>query len=486
MAQTLFRVGLHERPALFEYFYRHNPDYGQHQAGYAVFAGLDPLLEWMGQVRFGPAELDHLKAQRGRQGQPLFSPDFLRWLESSGSFEGLSLRAIGEGRVVHPLVPLVSVEGPLAQAQLLETALLNRLNFETLIATKASRVREAAGGGVVLEFGLRRAPGEGGNAATRAALIGGADLSSNVGMSAKLGLQAAGTHGHSLVQTFIALGMSELDAFRAFAEVYPDDTILLVDTLNVLESGVPHAIQVFEELRRKGHRPVGIRIDSGDLAYLAIQSARLLDRAGFPEVSIVLSSDLDELVIWQIRTQILQEAGRYGVDPEALLRRLVYGVGTRMVTSWGQPALGGVYKLVALWDQGWKPAMKLSESLDKVLNPGKKEIWRLYDERGLATADLLALEGEPLGETLLLHHPSDPLKRRSLRPGHRELLQEEVWRGKPLREPLSLAILRARRERDLERLDPGVRRLVNPHVYHVSLSQGLWQLKEALKHQLEG
>ena len=224
---------------------------------------------------------------------------------------------------------------------------------------------------------MRRAQGHAATAATRAALIGGADWSSNVGGSQVLGFPARGTHAHSMVQLFMALGGSELDAFRAYAEVYPDDCLLLVDTVNTLESGVPNAIKVFEELRRDGHRPVGVRLDSGDLAYLAIQSAKQLNDAGFPETSIVLSSDLDELIVWQIITQILQEAPRAGVDAEQLIGRLVYGVGTRLVTSWGQPALGGVYKLVAVQDKGaWQPAIKLSESSEKTPNPGAKQVWR--------------------------------------------------------------------------------------------------------------
>lgn len=384
--------------------------------------------------------------------------------------------------MVHPYVPLAMIEGPLVQAQLLETILLNRLNFETLIATKASRVREAAGKSTVLDFGIRRAAGEAGNAATRACLIGGADRSSNVGMSHVLGLQAAGTHAHSLVQAFMALGMSELEAFRAFAEVYPDDTVLLVDTVDVLESGIPNAIQVFEELKRKGHQPVGIRLDSGDLAYLSIRAAQMLDKAGFPETAIVLSSELDELVIWQIHTQIRQEAPRYGVDADSLINRLVFGVGTRMVTSWGQPALGGVYKLVAMYDGGsWKPAIKVSESIEKILNPGQKRAWRIYDDRGLASADYLTLaEEDPRTEpTIILRHPTDPGKQRRLKQNQCtfELLHEEVFRGKRLFDPLPLEVLRQRRKADVERLDPGVRRLVNPHEYHVSLSPRLWTLK---------
>ncbi len=492
MGQVYFRMGLHEREALFEAFYRRNPDYGAHQAGYTVFAGLDPLLSWMEEARFDEAELNALRALKSRSGRPLFSEDYLAYLKAMGGFSGLTVRAHLEGRVAHPQVPLISVEGPLLQVQLLETALLNRINYETLVATKASRVREAAGEAVVLEFGLRRAPGKGGGSATRASLIGGADRSSAVSLSHLLGLPSSGTHAHSLVQAFLALGHSEEEAFQAFAEVFPDDTILLLDTVDTLHSGLPHAIKVFEALRKKGHRPVGVRIDSGDLAYLAIQVARELDKAGFPEALIVLSGDLDELVIWQIKSQILEEAPRYGVEPEALLKRLVYGVGTRMVVSWGYPALGGVYKLVAIRENGaWAPAIKISDSLEKILNPGYKRVYRVYDERGLATADLLALAEEEVREDrpLTLRHPTDPTKRRVLSPGAftlEPLLVKAFRGGKRLFPPLSIKELRARRDRDVARLDPGVRRLVNPHIYHVSLTERLFALKEELVRKLEG
>ncbi|MDM7324616.1 MAG: nicotinate phosphoribosyltransferase [Thermus sp.] len=485
MGQVYFRLGLHEREALFEAFYRKNPDYGAHQAGYTVFAGLDPLLSWMEGTHFGEEELEALRSLKSRSGQPLFGEDYLRYLKAMGGFQGLTLRALPEGRVAHPQVPLISAEGPLLQAQLLETALLNRINYETLIATKASRVREAAGESLVLEFGLRRAPAKGGEAATRASLIGGANRTSAVSLSHLLGLPSSGTHAHSMVQAFLALGHTEEEAFRAFAEVFPDDTILLLDTVDTLHSGLPHAIRIFEELRRKGHKPVGVRIDSGDLAYLAIQVAKELDKAGFPETLIVLSGDLDELVIWQIQSQILGEAPRYGVDPDRLLKRLVYGVGTKMVVSWGYPALGGVYKLVAIRENGtWAPAMKISDSLEKVLNPGYKKVFRVYDHRGLATADLLTTFDEEVREDqpLTLRHPTDPTKRRLLRPGEFTLepLLEEVYRGKRLFDPLPVAVLQERRYKDVERLDPGVRRLVNPHVYHVSLSERLFALKQEL------
>ncbi|MEI8167938.1 MAG: nicotinate phosphoribosyltransferase, partial [Chloroflexales bacterium] len=491
MAQLYFRQGLHERPAQFDHFFRRYPDYGLHGAGYCVSAGLAWLVDWMREVRFRDEDLAHLRAQRDQVGGQLFADDFLAYLRATGGFESLSLHAIPEGRVVHPSVPLTIVRGPLAMAQILETALLNQINYQTLIATKAARIREVSRGAMVLEFGLRRGQDRGANAGTRAALIGGADYTSNVGLSSTLGLPPKGTHAHALVQVFLALGQSELDAFRAYAEVYPDDCLLLVDTIDTLESGVPNAIRVFAELRAKGHRPIGIRLDSGDLAYLAIQAALLLDKAGFAATSIVLSSDLDELVIWQIQTQIAQEAPRYGADADAIMRRLVYGVGTRLVTSHGEGALGGVYKLVAMHDgAAWRPAIKLADTPEKLTNPGLKAAWRLYDARGFATADVITLEAEDpaQAERLPLRHPGDFSRHRTLERAAisniEPLLVEVLREGRLVNELPTLEAIRARRSADVERLDAGVRRIVNPHIYHGSLSQRLWDLKQELLAQL--
>jgi nicotinate phosphoribosyltransferase len=305
-------------------------------------------------------------------------------------------------------------------------------------------------------------------------------------MSHLLGFPPKGTHAHSLVQLFIAMGEGEIGAFRAFAEAYPDDCLLLVDTVDTLESGVPNAIRVFEELQRKGHRPVGIRLDSGDLAYLAIRSAALLDAAGFPDTVITLSSGLDELAIWQILTQIEEEAPRYGVDPHALVNRLVYGVGTRLITS-GSDNLDGVYKAVAIGGEaGWQPLVKVSESPAKTLNPGDKRIWRVYDRRGIATVDVLARASEDIenAERLDLYHPvHEDTNRTLLRDDISavELLLSEASRnGRRLLEPATIDEMRERCRRDLDRLDPGVRRLVNPHIYHVSLTRELWELKQQL------
>jgi nicotinate phosphoribosyltransferase len=487
MAQLYYRHGLHEATVQFDHFFRRYPDYDGHQAGYCINAGLEWLLAWMQTARFGDDEIKYLRNQQNSQGNRVFEDDFLGWLAAEGDFSGLTLRAVPEGRVVHPHDPLTVVQGPLSMAQILETSLLNHLNYQTLVATKASRMVDHGRDRPVLEFGLRRGQDKGANAGARAALIGGASSTSNVGLSAALGLQPKGTHAHSMVQLFMALGMGELGAFQAYADVYPDDCLLLVDTVDTLESGVPNAIRVFEVLRRKGHKPIGIRLDSGDLAHLSIQAACMLDDAGFSDTSIVLSGDLDELVIWQIITQIASEAPRYGVDPDALIDRLVYGVGTRLITSWGEPALGGVYKLVAVHTgTEWKSAIKISDSPDKTPNPGAKTILRLYDQRQFATADLLCRENSnPLaGDRLVLRHPMDHSKSRTLFRDDiwcsEELLVDVILDGKVVYQLPKLEEIREQRRADLDRLDPGIRRLVNPHIYHVSLTEELWNLKQRL------
>jgi nicotinate phosphoribosyltransferase len=388
---------------------------------------------------------------------------------------------------VHPTAPITVVEAPLAVAQILETPLLNHRNFGTLIATKASRVVESAHGGMVLEFGMRRAHGFGANAATRASLIGGADFSSNTGASLDLEVEPKGTHAHAMIQVFMAVAGGELEAFRAYAEVYPDDCLLLVDTIDTLESGVPNAITVFEELKKRGHEPVGIRLDSGDLAHLAVRSAAMLANAGFPDSRIVLSSQLDELNIWQIRNQILDEAARYDVDADHLLRRITYGVGSRMVTSDGDPTLDGVYKVVSVEDENgtFVPALKLSDNPVKSTLPGRKALWRIYDERGRATADLIALDHETIdGVGLDLLHPSDPGVHRRLEVDEISrvelLLQKHLDRGRPVRANGNIEEARRRRAADLDVLDTGVRRLVNPHTYHVSITPAVHDLREEL------
>ncbi|HEO63913.1 MAG TPA: nicotinate phosphoribosyltransferase, partial [Candidatus Omnitrophica bacterium] len=314
MAQLYFEAGMHNKDVQFEYFFRTYPDYGEHKAGYCINCGLQSLVSWMEEASFSGKDIDYLKKHKSSKSKPIFKKRFLNWLKENGSFKSLSMRAIPEGRVVHPNVPLVVVEGPFAMAQILESSLLNHLNFQTLVATKAARIKDASENGVVIDFGMRRAQGRGANEASRAALIGGAKFSSNAGLSYSLGYPPKGTHAHSMVQAYMAQGYGELKAFQAYADLYPDDCLLLVDTIDTLKSGVPNAIKVFKQLKKKGHKPLGIRLDSGDLAYLSIQAVKILDRSGFKDSLIVLSNELDELVIWQILSQIRKESSRYGVD----------------------------------------------------------------------------------------------------------------------------------------------------------------------------
>lgn len=496
MAQLYWRAGLAERPARFEHFFRSCPDYGTHQAGFCVAAGLAPFAEWMTTTKVTAADVEALRGHHTRNGTRLFGDDFLAWFAGVG-FDGLRVEAIAEGRVVHPNTPMTVVEGPLAAAQLLETPLLNQLNFPTLIATKAARVAEASLGRPVLEFGMRRAAtGGGADAASRAAIVGGAVNTSNAAVGYQLGLDPAGTHAHSMVQLFLAIGGGEADAFDHYADVYPDDCLLLVDTVDTLGSGIPNAIRTFEKLRARGHEPIGIRLDSGDLAYLAVQAAVELDAAGFGDAAIVLSSQLDEITIWQITAQIAVEARRAGIDADSVIGRLVLGVGSRMATSEGAPSLDGVFKLVAVEDAAgeWTPAIKRSDTPAKVLNPGRKRLWRLYGGDGTATADVLSTDAETLtpgGELTLHHHAESQISRRL--PASRwtraeELTHPVVEAGAVVVDGGSAALddldaIAARRTADIEALDPGVRRLVNPHQYHVSITPELRRLKlELLDH----
>lgn len=490
MAQLYFRAGLHETPAQFDHFFRNYPDYGAHQAGFCINAGLEWLLKWMKTTRVTSKDIEHLKGHKNPNGDRVFADDFLGWLEKNGHFGELTIEAIPEGRVAHPNEPLTMVHGPLAIAQLLESALLNMLNYQTLVATKAARIRESGKGGLFVDFGMRRAQGLGANAAARAALIGGADFTSNAGISFELGYPPKGTHAHSMVQAFMALGSSELEAFRKYAEVYPDNCILLVDTINTLESGIPNAIRIFEELKQKGHNPMGVRLDSGDLAYLAVQSAKMLNKAGFEECNIVLSNQLDELVIQQVISQIEHEAPRSGMDADLIIKRLAYGVGTHLVTSSGAPALDGVYKLVGIKkDNQWTPAIKLSENVSKIPNPGQKSLWRLYDKRKMATADLLChIDESPENmDPVILRHPVKEAAKRSLKRNEistsEQLLETVYDQGTITADLPDIESIRKKRDRDLARLDTGVKRIVNPHIYHVSLSENLWTTKQQLIQQ---
>jgi nicotinate phosphoribosyltransferase len=484
MARIYHREGLADRPATFDYFYRSNPDYGDHRAGCCVSAGIGPFVEWLRDLVVDETQLAALGRLRDPAGRPLFEPSFLSWLGAPDRFRCLRIESVDEGRVVHPHEPIAVVEGPLAVAQLVETALLNHLNYATLVATKAARVVQAAGGGRVLEFGMRRGPGAGANEGVRSALIAGCAATSNVEAAVALGGTPSGTHAHSLVQAYEALGMGELEAFRAMAHAAPDGCVLLVDTIETLGSGVPNAIRVFEELRRDGHRPAGVRLDSGDLGLLAVHTAAALDEAGFTDVPIVLSGDLDELEITRILDRVGEVAASLRLDSAAVRARLTYGVGTRMISSHGASALNGVYKLAAIDDGhgAWVPAIKLSESRSKIPIPGPTDLWRLYDRRGLAVADLITLAGEqPFDDGPAMTLPlaagdeEGPVTVERDAITRCERLRRTLLDGGVAAESVGMSIdgPRARCTADLGCLPAEVKDLVDPGRYAVALSARL-------------
>jgi nicotinate phosphoribosyltransferase len=457
MLQGYRRAGLRRRAACFDLFFREPPFGG----GFAVWAGLDEALAYLEGLRFREEEL--------------------AWLADEGTFdrgfvEGLrELRFTGdvdaapEGSLAFPNEPLLRVTAPLEEAQLVETALLNVLNFQTLIATKAARVCLEAGLGAdnVMEFGLRRAQGQdGARTAVRAAYIGGCAATSNVDAAREYGVPAGGTHAHSWVLAF----PSELEAFRAYAGSFPERAILLVDTYDTLRSGVPNAIRVAKELRERGQRLFGVRLDSGDLAYLSVETRKLLDEAGCPDVKIVASNNLDEVIIHDLVAQ--------GASID------VYGVGTKLTTGWGDPALSGVYKLSAIQDEGgaWQPRLKLSEGGKKATLPGRKQVWRLRGRDGEPLADWIELEGEePGADGVWGYHPTRALQRTRYEDHHSaEPLLVPVMRGGRRLEPgPPLKELRERAREELKKLHPTMRRLLNPHEYKVSLGP---KLKDLIHH----
>lgn len=493
MAQFFYKNGLHDITAQFDHFFRKYPDYGSHKAGYCIYAGLEWLVDWMQNTRITKKDISFLKNHKNAKGKNLFHNDFLKWLLNHGNFDSVNLKAIAEGRTVHPYEPLTVITAPLAIAQILETPLLNQINYQTLIATKAARLKEISRGNVVIEFGARRAQDRGSIAGVRGALIGGVDFTSNVGISHILNIPPKGTHAHSMVQLFLSLGYSELDAFEAFADLYPDDCILLVDTIDTLKSGIPNAIKVFEKLIKKGHRPIGIRLDSGDLAFLSIKAAKMLNDAKLDEIKIILSNELDELSIWQIIAQILTEAPKEGLDADKIINRLIFGVGTNLITSLGSPALGGVYKLASIQHKSnWNGTLKISDNPEKSTLPGNKQIYRLYDNSGKATADLICLAEENIDSfrNFILHHPIEEnivrkINRKDLS-DYEPLLNDILKDGKLIYNFPSINDIRELRKKDLEHLHDGVKRLINPHYYHVSSSEKLIKYRHKLTERIKG
>ncbi|HEX7153495.1 MAG TPA: nicotinate phosphoribosyltransferase [Thermoanaerobaculia bacterium] len=464
MAYGYWRAEKAAEEAVFHLFFRENPFEG----GYAIAAGLEHAIEYLEHFRFTDDDLEDLRAIRGNDGARLFPDDFLAYLRDLELT--CDVDAVPEGTVVFPHEPLVRVRGPILQAQLVESALLNMINFQTLIATKAARVVLAADGDPVLDFGLRRAQGvDGGLAASRAAYIGGCTATSNVLAGAMYGIPVRGTHAHSWVMSF----PSELEAFRAYAEVMPNNALLLVDTYDTLD-GVAHAIEVGQQLRAAGHELAGIRHDSGDLAYLSIEARKMLDAAGFPNARISASNDLDEHLITSLKAQGAR------ID--------VWGVGTKLITAFDQPALGGVYKLTAIRPAGgpWQYKIKLSEQAIKISNPGILQVRRFVVD-GEAAGDMIFSEDGPQ-PTATIVDPLDLTRRKDFDASatSSDLLVPLFRGGARVYDPPPLEEVRARREQQLALFHPGIKRLVNPHRYPVGLEQQLFDLKTRLVLEARG
>jgi nicotinate phosphoribosyltransferase len=418
------------------------------------------MLDYVERLHFTDVDLSYLAGQTGSDGQPLFEQAFLDYL---GNLRlSVDVDAAPEGTVVFPHQPLVRVKGSILQAQLLETPLLNIMNFQTLIATKAARICQAAGGDPVVEFGLRRAQGvDGGLTASRAAYIGGCSATSNVLAGELFGIPVKGTHAHSWVMSF----GDEGEAFAAYAQVMPNNCVFLVDTYDTIE-GVRHAIQIGRRLRAKGQELLGIRLDSGDLAYLSAKARQMLDEAGFTKAAILATNDLDE--------HLIEELKRQGAKVN------VWGVGTRLATAFDQPALGGVYKLSAVREPPgpWQHKIKLSEQLIKTSTPGILQV-RRFRQAGRFIGDMLYDEilGPP-AERLIID-PLDPTRGKKLPPQAEceDLLAPMFRAGRRVYEPPPLPAVRARVQQQLACLHPTIRRLVNPHEYPAGLARNLHELK---------
>jgi len=449
--------GMHERPAVFDLFFRQNPFKGS----YAVFAGLETALCYLEQMAFTEEELSYL------DGLKIFRPNFISYLEGF-RFKG-SITSPAEGSVVFAREPLLTVEGGLAEAQFVETALLNIINFQTLAATKGARINLAAGGATVLEFGLRRAQGpDGGLSEARAAYIGGVRCTSNVLAGKTYGIPVRGTHAHSWIMAF----PDELTAFRRYADTFPDSCVLLIDTYDTLKSGLPNALIVAKELRESGHALSGVRIDSGDLAYLSRQVRAAFDEAGFPGAKILASNELDEHVIESIR----RDGGK--VD--------IYGVGTRLATCAGEGggALGGVYKVVRVADE---PKLKLTSDISKATLPDRKRILRAIAPDRSFIQDIITLQDEEVLPGAVVYDPANPLQHVRI-PSQAvltDLRSRVMAHGVRCAPPPTLESSADRAVQELGRLPEGCLRLVNPHIYKVSISSGLNDLRQRLMTEIQ-
>ncbi len=452
MLAGYFEKGMQDDPAVFDLFFRSPPFKG----GYAVFAGLETALRYLSELHFTEEDISYLRSLG------IFKESFLDFLKDF-RFCGRVI-AMPEGTAVFPLEPLITVEAPLAQAQLVETALLNIINFQSLVATKAARITLVAEGKEVVEFGLRRAQGpDGGLSEVRGAYIGGARSTSNVWAGQVLGVPVKGTHAHSWIMAF----PDELSSFRAYADVFPDSSVLLVDTYDTLRSGIPNAIIVARELREKGHELRAVRLDSGDLAVLSRESRRMLDEAGFPDVKILASNELDEYVIRAIREQ----GGR--VD--------IFGVGTKLATCQGEGggALGGVYKLVRF---NGNPKLKVTSDISKSTIPDRKLVFRAFGADGTLLMDILCREDESPAQGDILYDPRKPLETTRI-PDSAVLvpIRSVVMDDGTIMGALpSLPDLADRCRDELHRLPIGVLRFEDPQTYGVYLSKGLHDLRMRL------
>ncbi len=461
MAQAAFSSGMWEHEGVFHLFFRKAP----FQSGFTIAAGLETALDYLRGFHFSESDIAYLAQLTGADERPLFTKEFLAAL--SRLELSLDIDAIPEGTTVFPQEPLLRVRGPIAQAMLLETPLLNLINFQTLIATKAARISLAARGEPVIEFGLRRAQGiDGALSASRAAYVGGCSATSNVLAGKRFGIPVRGTHAHSWVMLFD----EEREAFLAYARALPGNCVFLVDTYDTIE-GVRHAIEAGEWLRAHGHRLGGIRLDSGDLAWLSIEARKLLDAAGFADAQIVASNDLDEKVIESLKVQGAQIS--------------VWGVGTRLVTGGDEPALGGVYKLALVRAPGgaWRERIKLSEQAIKVSTPGMLQVRRYHQAQEPRALVADAIFDEQHGcQTAQIVDPLDPLRRRTMEPEtpFNDLLVPVLRAGKQVYASPPLSEIRAHTLRELSRLDAGHKRLLSPHRYPVGLERTLHERKSAL------
>jgi len=459
MAYGYWKAGKPDQEAVFHVIFRKQP----FQGGFTLCCGLADTIQYLLGFRFEQSDLDYLGRLKGNDGKRLFEPRFLQYL---GDLRlRLDVDAIPEGTVVFPQEPLVRVRGSILQAQLVETALLNLLNFQSLVATKAARVCLAAQGDPVIEFGLRRAQGiDGALTASRSAYIGGCAGTSNVLAGKVFGIPVRGTHAHSWVMSF----ENELEAFDAYADALPNNCMFLVDTYDSL-AGVRHAVQVGKRLRKQGHKLLGIRLDSGDLAYLSVEARKILNAAGFKDAVIVASNDLNEHIIASLKQQ------GAAID--------VWGVGTMLVTAYDQPALGGVYKLAAIRKPAgaWDYKIKLSEQTVKMTNPGVLQV-RRYREGKEFIGDAIYDETRPLPEPVTIVDPADLTRRKHFAPKtkHEDLLVPIFRKGELVYRAPSLDAIRARAQQQLGMLHAGIKRFDNPHQYPAGLELSLHEFKTQL------